>query len=73
MSKQGLSNKQRRYKAIDISHQVRYNRTNKQTRRRTVIKNTKHKDNIMNELDLSYDKYGCWVDGEWMPYDDMGV
>lgn len=24
-----------------------------------------------NEGCLSYNKYGQWVDGEWMPYDDM--
>lgn len=28
---------------------------------------------MQNSLDLPYDKMGEWVDGEWLPYDDMEV
>lgn len=39
-------------------------------------KDTKHyniKGANMGNLDLylPYDKYGEWVDGSWLPYDDM--
>lgn len=71
MSRQGLSNKQRAYHTVDRMKQVRYNRNSKQTRRRIISNYTKHKDNIMQEEKLLYDKYGYWSEGEWVPYDDM--
>lgn len=60
-----------RRKRIDQSEQRCYNKGTGGAKDIKHLTATKQETNMEQHLALPYNKYGEWVDGTWMPYDDM--